>query len=327
MISIIIPHHNEDKEVIRPLMNSINSQIGIDFNKIELLLCSDVDESPLDNYDFAEYENLVSRIRKIKSPYKNNPGLSRQAGLDNAIGDYVVFCDADDALYHLGALRELSENIERTNADIYRFNFIEEVGSRETKRRDYLLKRFNWTWVFAKAYKIEFLRVNNIRFSTELLYHEDSYFNYIARFKDPKFVDVDSSPFYLWKYSDTSITRKDDHAYSFISWDEYITAISLAMRKVIREYHKTCDSDILSLSVQSYVMLTNSDYDRFRGGEYDRVEKRYYDFLKEFFPAAFQDEIPNIKRNIAQLFFDQKPGFIPEISWHKHVKLLKEKYE
>lgn len=328
MISIVIPHHYEDKEKIKPLLTSINSQIGIDFNKIEVLLCSDVDISPLDDLDFAEYENIANRIKKIKSPYKNNIGLSRQAGLDEAIGEYVMFCDADDALFHLGVLRELEDNIKKSAADLYRFRFLEEVGSSATKNRTYITKDFNWIWVFSKAYKTEFVRKYNIRFSKNLKYHEDSYFNFILRYRNPQVVDIDSFPAYLWRYSDTSITRANDHEYSFVSWEEFIESLSLGFRKVIKEYGQNCAIDILTVAAKSYILLNNPIYNKFQGEQRERIERKYYEFLKEFIPDVFNDTInENITSVVTQIFFKTNPGFIPNVSWENHIKYLIEKYK
>lgn len=328
MISIIIPHHYEDKEKIKPLMVSINSQIGIDFNNIEILLCSDVDISPIDTIDFTEYENICSRIRKIKSPFKNNIGLSRQAGLDEALGDYVVFCDADDCLYNIGVLRELEENINKTHADVYRFRFLEEIGESGTKERSYIIKNFNWTWVFSKAYRTEFIRLNNIRFSKELNYHEDSYFNFILRYRNPKVVDIDSSPSYLWRYSDNSITRVNNHEYSFASWNEFIFAITLGVRNILGSGKQVDITELLDLSVQTYILLINPVYNSFDEKKRYRVEKQYYEFLLEFLSEyLFKEDIDRyVLQKVTQIFFRCKPGFIPKISWEDHIHYIFNKF-
>lgn len=327
MISIIIPHHYEDKEKIKPLMTSINSQIGIDFDKIEILLCSDVDLSPLDALDFTEYENICNRIRKIKSPFKNNIGLSRQAGIDEARGDYIVFCDADDSLYHMGALRELQDNINYSHADMYRFKFLEEIGGQNTKDRLYKTKEFNWIWVFGKAYKTDFIRRNNIRFSSKLRYHEDSYFNFILRYKKPNVVDVDSFPMYLWRYSDTSITRANNHEYSFVTWDEFLDAISLGIRKVTGEYGDNCNTDILTCITKSYILLNNPLYKRFDGEKREKIELAYFNFIKEFAPGIISNGVSeDVENVITKIFFQSSPNFIPDVSWDAYTKYIIEKY-
>lgn len=199
-VSIIIPHHSETAEQIHPLLNSIDSQVGIDFNDIELVLCCDLETSPLDDCDFSEYKNIAGRILKLKSAYKQNPGMSRQTALNQASGEYILFCDADDSLYHSLVLRELIDNIDNSHADVYRFKFLEEVGSFENDSLQYIAKDYNWVWVFGKAYKKDWLKANTIEFNKTIRWHEDTYFNLLCQYCNPKTVDVDDT-IYLWKFS------------------------------------------------------------------------------------------------------------------------------
>ena len=326
MISIIIPHHLEDKEKIKPLMISMDQQIGIDFNSIEIILCCDLEQSPLDDYNFEEYTNISSRIKKIKSPYKQNPGMSRQTALDICLGEYVLFCDADDSLYNMGVLRELLENIEHSHADVYRFKFLEEIGSKNSASRSYNIKVHNWTWVFAQAYRVSFLRENNVRFSPSLRWHEDTYFNLILRYCNPDVVDINSIA-YLWRYSDNSITRIDDHSYTFLSLDEFLEATSQGFRVVQNVYNKNCLPDILTVSVRAYLALNNDSFlNRFGKEDIERVERRYYEYVKEFLPTAFFPFLPQeLDKMFTQIFF--KVGqFIPKIGWHDYLLKIESKY-
>ena len=119
LLSIVIPYHTETKVDVYSLMVSLNEQVGINFNDIEVLMCNDMEEeAPLDKENFTELTRVSPRIRHLKSPYRNNPGLSRQFGIDNCKGDYVFFCDADDSLYHVAVLRELIENINLSKSDM-----------------------------------------------------------------------------------------------------------------------------------------------------------------------------------------------------------------
>ena len=161
MISIVIPTHNESLEIFKPLLNSINTQIGINFSQdIEILICSDAEHNSLKDADYSEYKNICDIIRFIDSPVKNNIGLNRQAGIDNAKGEYVFFCDADDMLFNAGVLRELRDNIEKDPADMYCFDFIEEVP--RAHDNTYINHPFNWTWCFAKAYRVQFLKDHGV---------------------------------------------------------------------------------------------------------------------------------------------------------------------
>ena len=320
-LSIITPHHNETKEQIHPLFNSIDSQVGIDFNDIEILLCCDLETSPLDDCDFSEYKNISDKIIKLKSPYKENPGMSRQVCIDKAKGDYVFFCDADDCLYHVAVLRELVENINNTNADVYRFNFIEEVGSFENDELLYQMKNCNWIWVFGKAYKTSWLREHNIRFNENIRWHEDSYFNLLCQYNNPKTVDINDVS-YLWKFSRTSVTRVGNHEYTFNSIDEYIDAMSRAFDIIRNDYNQNPALDILKLIDNYYSTLL--DPGNRNQQKYEEIERCYYDFVKRFASNLFEEIPLDIQQILAQL--GSARNFLPELSLSSYLKYLDNKY-
>lgn len=103
-ISIIIPVYNAEDYLVRCL-DSILSQ---DFNSYEVILVDDgsTDSSALicDRYSAAD-----SRFRTIHKP---NGGVSsaRNAGLDMARGEYVMFVDSDDALLPF-ALEHMTDSL------------------------------------------------------------------------------------------------------------------------------------------------------------------------------------------------------------------------
>lgn len=90
LYSIIVPVYNAEK-TLRRCIDSILAQTYPNF---ELIL---VDDGSKDSSAtiIDEYASKDSRIIPIHQP---NGGVSsaRNAGLDNAYGDYVVFIDADD---------------------------------------------------------------------------------------------------------------------------------------------------------------------------------------------------------------------------------------
>lgn len=323
-LSIIIPHHNETKEQIHKLLNSIDSQAGIDFNDIEVILCRDVEKSPLDECDFSQYSHIKDRIVRVVSKYKENPGMSRQAGTDIAKGDYVFFCDADDCLYSLLVLRELIDNINATNADVYRFNFVEEVGSFFSDELQYQLKGHNWVWVFAKAYRKEWLTDHNIRFNENIRWHEDTYLNLLCQYCDPKTVDINSVA-YLWCFSRTSITRVGNHEYTFNSIDEYLDAVGRAFDKIYKEYGKNCGKSVLNVINTYYKTLMHPDN---RNKEkYEYIESCFYKFIKRYANNLFNGIPIDIQQYFASLVWSGDRDFLPELSLSQYLKYLKEKYE
>ena len=92
LFSVIIPIYNAEN-YLRECLNSILNQTYGDF---EIIAINDGStDSSLEILD--EYANKDSRIRVI---HKNNGGVTRarQIGVSLAIGDYVLFVDADDTI-------------------------------------------------------------------------------------------------------------------------------------------------------------------------------------------------------------------------------------
>ena len=87
--SIIVPCHNAVR-YMRKCLDSIRCQSVDDYELI--VVC---DSCTDDTWKIAaEYANIV-----IQTDHKND-GLARQAGLDHASGEWVLFLDDDDYWLH-----------------------------------------------------------------------------------------------------------------------------------------------------------------------------------------------------------------------------------
>lgn len=114
-ISIIIPVYNSEKYI----SDCINSMINQNFEDFEIILVNDgsTDNSGEICREFAEKNNKITFINK------KNGGLcsARNAGIDAANGDYLMFVDNDDELVD-GALNVIWKAISELKCDILRFN-------------------------------------------------------------------------------------------------------------------------------------------------------------------------------------------------------------
>ena len=89
-ISIIVPIHNSEK-YLRECLDSILAQ---DFDDFEILLINDhsVDKSE----DICkEYQDKFKKIRFLNS-HKRGVSAARNAGINNAMGEWISFVDSDD---------------------------------------------------------------------------------------------------------------------------------------------------------------------------------------------------------------------------------------
>ncbi|GAA1535704.1 CDP-glycerol:glycerophosphate glycerophosphotransferase [Kribbella lupini] len=106
--SIVVPCHDV-RPWLRPCLDSVLGQSFTDFEVIA------VDGASSDGTDriLAEYAAADPRVRAITLTEDIGLGPTRNAGLKECRGDYVLFLDADD-LYTPGSLQALAERIDAT---------------------------------------------------------------------------------------------------------------------------------------------------------------------------------------------------------------------
>ena len=102
MVSIIIPVYNRPFAV----MNAIQSVANQDYDNWEIILVDDGSES-------REYQNGISdkRIRIINNKTNRGVAYSRNVGIHNASGDYIMFLDSDNTI-EANCLSEMIQCIE-----------------------------------------------------------------------------------------------------------------------------------------------------------------------------------------------------------------------
>ena len=144
--SVIVPCHNS-AEFMRKGLDSIVDQ---DFDDYELLMVCDRCEDDSDTIAM-DYVRTNSHDRVMLVDY-GRAGLSRNAALDVARGEWVLFMDDDD-WYLPGAFQAIHDELTRqTNIDILAYGF-------EWKDRGPTLQSKNSikTAVWNKAWRREFI--------------------------------------------------------------------------------------------------------------------------------------------------------------------------
>ena len=113
--SVIIPVYKVESY----LSVCVESILCQSYQKFELIL---VDDGSPDNCGQI-CDNYASSDPRIRVVHKKNGGLSsaRNAGLDIAVGKYVIFVDSDDYWDDNLALEHIHKNLEETNADLLVF--------------------------------------------------------------------------------------------------------------------------------------------------------------------------------------------------------------
>ena len=201
-LEILIPHYKETFDILKPMLDSLAIQQNIDFSELRVIIAEDANSEPITlegKYPF-----------QIKTVFAEKPGVSaaRNAALDAATADYVMFCDADDMFYNACGLWIIFREINNGGFDSLTSAFVEETRIPETKEVFYLNHDTDSTFVHGKVHRREYLIKNNIRWNEELKIHEDSFFNIQCQELSNN-VKYCPTPFYLWKWRDDSVCRHD----------------------------------------------------------------------------------------------------------------------
>ena len=111
VISVIVPIYNTEAYLEECLENLIHQTL----KDIEIL-CIDDGSTDGSLQILERYACLDSRIKIFK---QNNlgPGAARNIGLEQATGDYLMFCDSDD-VYNLHACKEMHQAMINNSVDL-----------------------------------------------------------------------------------------------------------------------------------------------------------------------------------------------------------------
>lgn len=204
-LQILIPQYKETEDIIKPLLDSIEIQQNIDLkNDVGVIIVNDgtdvhLSREFLDRYTFP-----------VEYHFNEHKGVSatRNACLDKATADYVMFCDADDMFYNACGLYIVFREIDNGGFDSLVSAFIEEGRLPNTNEVVYINHDMDSTFVHGKVHNRQYLIDNKIRWNNKLTIHEDSYFNCLCQ-RLAKELKYCQTSFYLWKWRDNSVCRSD----------------------------------------------------------------------------------------------------------------------
>ena len=180
--SIVIPAYNAENHIRKPL-ESIRQQTFTDYEII--VVCDSCKDAT--SQVAREYTDKVFEVDFHHS------GYTRNVGIDQAQGEYVLFMDDDDWWLHEYVFEILDKKLRETdNPDILFFSFIfKGVKYHNPTGREYLPAFWNKCW------KREFIQ--DIRVEGEDAYEGDVEFQDKALAKNPKIVEWDN-PLYYYDY-------------------------------------------------------------------------------------------------------------------------------
>lgn len=300
MISIIIPVFNCE-EFLYVCLNSVLKQTFSNFEVICIDDCST--DSSLEILEY--FSRKDSRIKLLKNSRNRGPGYCRNQGLNNALGKYIFFLDADDWI-NPDALELLYSKSEKLNLDALifkaivfhnnekKFNyemyynmdnfhiFEHEIFNPSQSESLFLNNLAASPWI--KLYNKSFLDDYNIRFTNENLIQEDEafYLDILLHAKRISFLNC-----YLYN------RRRRDNSIMSLSGERLLDNVQIANIMVkscldnrkIYECHKK--------EILSYIFnIINSKYDKINE-EYKTI---FFESTKKLFDKCLNEY--RIKKDI-----------------------------
>ena len=323
-LQILIPQYEETEEVIKPLLDSIEIQQNVDLkNDVGVVIVNDgtdvlLSEEFLNHYTYP--------IEYHKNPH-GGVSATRNACLDHATADYVMFCDADDMFYCACGLYIIFREINGEGFDSLVSVFVEESRHPLTKEPLYINHDMDTTFVHGKVHRRDYLLKENIRWNDNLTIHEDSYFNCLCQrmAKELKYCPV---PFYLWKWRDDSVCRHDPK-YILKTYNNMLDSNTALVQEFLRR-GRIEDAQFYSVSMiyDAYFTMNKDEWLNQENQKYrNATEKRFKEYFLQFeqlFNTIQQEVKAQIIMGIKNRMFSE--GLLMETTtfddWIKHIRAL-----
>lgn len=190
--SIIIPAYNAENH-IRKALDSIAQQTFKDYELIVVCdSCTDKTEEIAKEYGARTF---------VVNYHCDGP--TRNKGIEEAQGEYILFMDDDDWWLHEYVLTQLDEKLKEVNADVLCFSFIFRLWMYAKPRKP---DGQHWIAVWNKAWRRECIgtaRFSSVHSTSDVTFH-NSMFS-----KRLKVADWDMPMYYYNYMREGSITETD----------------------------------------------------------------------------------------------------------------------
>jgi glycosyltransferase involved in cell wall biosynthesis len=286
-LQILVPQYKETEEVIKPLLDSIEVQQNVDLkNDVGVIIVNDGTDTHLSQDFFKRYSF------PIKYHLNEHKGVSatRNACLDKATADYVMFCDADDMFYNACGLYIIFREMDNGGFDSLVSAFIEESRDPNTKEPLYINHDMDTTFVHGKVHSRKYLINNNIRWNDKLTIHEDSYFNCLCQ-RLAKELKYSQTSFYLWKWRDNSVCRHDPK-YILKTYNNMLDSNDALIEQFLdRKRKEDAQFYATSMIYDAYFTMNKDEWLNQENKDYRyATEKRFKDYWLKY--KYLHDSIP-----------------------------------
>ena len=291
-LQILIPQYKETDEIIKPLLDSIEVQQNVDLeNDVGVIIVNDGSNVKLTKKLFDRYSF------PIEYHLNKHQGVSatRNACLDYATADYVMFCDADDMFYNACGLYIVFREIDMGGFDSLASAFIEESRDPLTMSPIYINHDMDSTFVHGKVHRRQYLIDNKIRWNDRLTIHEDSYFNCLCQRLAGE-LKYSQTSFYLWRWRDDSVCRHDSK-YILKTYNNMLDSNDALIEQFLKRNRKE-DAMFYAVNMiyDAYFTMNKDEWLNQENKAYRKAtEKRFRDYWKKY--KKLHETIPQDVKN------------------------------
>ena len=233
-VSVIIPVYNVEKYLAKCLDSLINQTL----KDIEIICIND--GSTDKSLEILNDYSLKDKRIRIFSQHNQGPSIARNLGIAKAEGEYIIFVDSDDWV-EVSMCQKFYNMALQTDADITLSTFF-VTYNKETNTDDRIsvIKNNVSQCVFnfneeipniipnvpyetvCKLYKTDFLKKNNLKFSTKIKFAEDCCFFIDCCLKNPTITILNEPLYYYRVNTQNSLIKKPDTVSNLFSVYLYV---------------------------------------------------------------------------------------------------------
>lgn len=267
-ISIIIPTRNNEEHIGKAILSCLENET----DDYEIIIINDASsDKTLDQINQAT-KNIRQSTSVINIMSNIGLGPSRNIGISNAKGRYLMFLDGDD-WFEPKALDRVIRNLQDTPVDVLMFNhqrvwddgrIIPNIPNRyvdldnyaqdisEPKVRKKIIRNIHSSC--NKAYSIEFVKKNNISFPAG--FYEDAFWSIVNVVLSNK---ITYAPDIIFNYRQRagSITRKIDNRH-FDIFKQYKQVMSFLKNNI--KYDLLYGDEIYEYAETQILGILNTGY-------------------------------------------------------------------
>lgn len=297
-ISIIVPVYNVEEYLPKCLDSLINQTL----KEIEIICINDgsTDKSLQILKKYAEKD-----LRFVIIDQKNaGVSAARNAGLEKACSEYIMFVDPDDWI-DIKTCEETYNYITETNADIVCFgNYIVYENNEKTEAwQNKLLEEYENTdkiplevikhfihSCWKKLFKADFIKKHDIKFPIGIKVFEDGISQLFCLYNNPKIRFLNRNFYYYYKRKDSVTGAKPDAMNNSITANKFILT-SENFKNASKEHQIiTLEKTISDLSY-FYNIKGNEKYRL----KFNRDISEYKKWLYKNIDNNLLKDVPNIK--------------------------------